>query len=358
MERTLSEKIFLVFFFPIIIGFYLIYKFPQWFIEQDKIQELLYFGGKSISFWYISLYTLIVVSICIWILVKNKSPYSKVPNKPLSSLQRYKFIFILGSQLVFFYLIPFFLPWVIKGGSFFNDSYAPVHKDNYIYMYNGVTTLTGFIYLFVIIPIVVWIFGKRYCSWFCACGNLAETIGVTPWGKRWVEQRTPRGKVSKNLEWLQFVALIFALILGVFLLLDGLKIAGAHSIAESLYYFQELAIDFLFASIIGVGAYPLLGTRIWCRYGCPMAQFMRLSGKFTRSRSVIEANENCKGIGLCSQVCPMGIDVEKYAHDNRIPVRGKLSLKDSPCIGCGSCIDVCPMRALHFKAVFKAKEKK
>ncbi|MCK5884226.1 MAG: 4Fe-4S binding protein [Bacteriovoracaceae bacterium] len=355
-KRSLAEKLFLIFYFPSIIGFYLIYKFPLWFMEQESITQFLYWGGKSISFWYITFYTSLVVGICLWILIRNKSPYSKGPKRPLSNYQKWKFIFIAMAQLFFFYLIPFFIPWIIKGGSFFGDSYSPVHKDNYIYMYNGLTSWTGFVYLFVIIPIVVWFFGKRYCSWFCACGNLAETVGVTPWGKKWVEQKTPRGERSVQLEWLQFAALIFALILGGFLVLDGLKVVAASSITQALYSFQELAVDFLFASIIGVGAYPIYGTRIWCRYGCPMAQFMRISGKFTRSRSVIQADEKCKGLGLCSIICPMGIDVEKYAHKNKIPVNGQLSLKDSPCIGCGSCIDICPMKALHFKKVFGQRD--
>ncbi len=30
---------------------------------------------------------------------------------------------------------------------------------------------------FVIIPILVVFHGKRYCSWICGCGGLAETFG-------------------------------------------------------------------------------------------------------------------------------------------------------------------------------------
>jgi hypothetical protein len=36
--------------------------------------------------------------------------------------------------------------------------------------------------------LTVWFFGKRYCSWFCACGTLAETVSKRTWSGRRYEE--------------------------------------------------------------------------------------------------------------------------------------------------------------------------
>lgn len=348
--RTRGEKLFLMLFLPAVIGFYLIYKYPLWFVAEDEVERTFYWFGKSTSFWYNSGYTALVCGIAGWVVWRGKTPYGKSA-KALSPYQRNKFLSIFFSQLIFFYLIPFFLPTVVSGQSFWGDTYAPVNKNAYIYVYNGFTSVGGFFYIFLLVPVSVWFFGKRYCSWFCACGNLAETVGVTPWGNRWVTQRTPRGSTAKALEWLQYAFLAFALVFGLVLFLDIWKIIVAPGWVGSLRAFQDLAVDLAFGALIGVGAYPFLGSRIWCRYGCPLAGGMRLFGKFAKSKYQVVANQKCKGLNLCTTQCPMGIDVASYAHANKVPILGSFGLQNSPCIGCGGCVDICPVQALSFQKI-------
>lgn len=355
--RTKSEKIFLIFFFPIVIGFYLIYKYPVWFVPADHVEKTFYWFGKSTSFWYNTVYTAIVCIIAGRVLWKGKTPYGKT-TKPLSPYQRKKFTSIFISQLGFFYLIPFFLPSVVSGKPFFGDHYAPINKNAYVYVYNGFTSGGGFLYVFVLVPLAVWFFGKRYCSWFCACGNLAETIGVTVWGNKWVTERTPRGKAAKKMEYLQYVFLAFAIVFGLVLFLDTWKIISAGELVASMRAFQDLAVDLAFGALIGVGAYPLLGTRIWCRYGCPLAAGMRVFGNASKSKFQVVANESCKGLNLCTTQCPMGIDVASYAHINNVPTKGSFGLQNSPCIGCGGCIDICPVQALSFRKILNPEAEK
>ncbi|MBT3235879.1 MAG: 4Fe-4S binding protein [Bdellovibrionales bacterium] len=353
MDRSLSEKIFLLFFFPIVIAFYLIYKYPLWFTAEELVVPTFYWLGKSTSFWYSSLYTLVVCSIALKTFTSGKTPYGKNKKKGISNYQKWKFISIFASQLFFFYLIPYILPYLLKGGEFFNDQYAPVNKNAYVYFYNGFTSLGGAIYIFVVVPLSVWFFGKRYCSWFCACGNLAETIGVTKWGNRWVTGRTPRGTGPQKLEIIQYIFLLFATIFGVILLLDLWQIISAPSLIVGTRAIQDLVVDLIFGALIGVGAYPLLGTRIWCRYGCPLAAGMRLFGKLTKGHFKVVANDKCKGLNLCTAQCPMGIDVASFAHKDKKPIMGSFSLENSPCIGCGGCIDICPVQGISFQKILK-----
>lgn len=358
LQRSNAEKLFLIFFLPTVIGFYLIYKYPTWFVDESDVASTFYWFGKSTSFWYNTVYTGIVCYICGSVLLKGKTPYGKDKTKSLSAYQKNKFKSIFFSQAIFFYLVPFYLPVIFNGQSFFQDMYQPVNKNAYIYVYNGFTSIGGFLYIFVAVPLAVWFFGKRYCSWFCACGNLAEAIGVTKWGNQWVTERTPRSEASKKWEWLQYAFLGFAVVFGFVLFLHGWNIIFAPSFVESMRAFQDLAVDLMFGALIGVGAYPFLGTRMWCRYGCPLAGMMRLYGKYSQSKFQVVANDQCKGLGLCTTQCPMGIDVASFAHKNKIPTMGTFGLQNSPCIGCGGCIDICPVKALNFQAVLDPKTQK
>jgi ferredoxin-type protein NapH len=352
MKRSKSEIIFLILFFPITIGFYLIYKYPLWFVDTpEEVVKHFYFFGKSTGFWYSTIYTGIVAFICGKVLLSGSTPYGKNKRKKISSYQRKKFISILLSQVVLFYLVPYIIPAITKGGNFFADTYSAVNKDAYVYVYNGFTSLGGFLYIFLLVPVSVWFLGKRYCSWFCACGNLSETIGVTKWGNQWVQKLTPRSDKSKKLEVVQYFFLALAIGFGLIIFLDTWKIFSAGSILESWRMAQDLVVDLIFGALIGVGAYPILGTRIWCRYGCPLAGGMRLFGKYTKSKFKVVANEKCKGLNLCTNICPMGIDVASYAHKDKKPILGSFGLNETPCIGCGGCIDVCPVQALEFQKI-------
>jgi ferredoxin-type protein NapH len=351
MTRSLSEKTFLVFFFPVVIGFYLIYKYPTWFVSEDQVASSFYWFGKSTSFWYNTVYTGLVCGIAGWVLLRKTSPYGRDKTKPLSSYQRKKFTSIFFAQLIFFYLLPFFLPYLFNGQPFFADAYAAPNKNAYVYVYNGFTSLGGFLYIFIVVPVAVWFFGKRYCSWFCACGNLSETIGITKWGNQWVTKGTPRGNSAKKFEILQYAFLAFAIVFGLMLFLNTWKIVVAPTVVDAMRQFQDLTVDLAFGALIGVGAYPILGTRIWCRYGCPLAGGMRLFGKFSRSKFQVVANDSCKGLNLCTTVCPMGIDVASHAHQDKVPLQGNFGLQNTPCIGCGGCVDICPVKALSFKKI-------
>jgi polyferredoxin len=119
--------------------------------------------------------------------------------------------------------------------------------------------------------------------------------------------------------------------------------------------FQDLTVDLLFGALIGVGAYPFLGTRVWCRFGCPLAAGMRVFGKYSKSKFQVVANDSCKGLNLCTTVCPMGIDVASYAHENKVPIQGSFGLQNTTCIGCGGCVDICPVQALSFQQILNPK---
>lgn len=347
-RRTLAEWMFVLLFFPTIVTFYSIYKYPDWFIGAGSDLRVFHAFGKSPGFWYATIYTGLIVGTCLWVLFANQNRFQRNRKKEsLSAYQRGKFRSILLAQAIAFYLVPFVLPALRQEGGFFNDPAKIASKAAHVYVYPAFQSVGLAVYLFLVIPVAVWFFGKRYCSWFCSCGNLAEAVGVLPWGANWVRLHTPRSETARRLEVIQVYVLGFAVIFGVLLFLDGMRVFSAPSAIVAMQSSQDFLIDFMFGSIVGVGAYPILGTRIWCRYGCPMAKGMQLVGWLTRSRFAVVPNDKCRGFGLCTLACPMGIDVASFAHRDKKPIEVAFGL-ETMCVGCGGCIEVCPVDALSF----------
>jgi ferredoxin-type protein NapH len=198
--------------------------------------------------------------------------------------------------------------------------------------------------MLVILPIFIYWHGKRLCSWICGCGCLAETVGDR------FRHYAPQGNNSRKIEnYLLWLVLIWAFLsAAAYILLDGAT--GTKPIYVTAYL---LIIDFILASVIGVSFYFFFGNRIWCRYFCPLAHYMRLlSSIYSKFR--IKPADRCIACGECSRYCQMGIDVMQFALKEE-----EINNKNSSCIGCDICVSVCPMDNLTSgKAFPNAKNEK
>ncbi len=197
----------------------------------------------------------------------------------------------------------------------------------------------GVLMTFVAVPVLTYFFGKRwYCSWVCGCGGLANTLG-DPW--RQLSDKSLRAwKIER---WTIHSVLVFVVITTGLLWLNsffGGDLLGRFSSAFSRTY--GFLIGAVFAGVIGVGFYPLLGTRVWCRFGCPLAAILGILQK-TFSRFRITTNgAQCISCGNCSKYCEMGINVRWYAQRGQDIVRAS-------CVGCGLCSLVCPRGVLNLE---------
>ena len=115
-----------------------------------------------------------------------------------------------------------------------------------------------------------------------AFGGLAETFG-DPW----------RHLSNKSSRAWRFEQVSVYTVLALVLLTTGLMIADAagaagdgqlRTLAGSTRGFYSFFIGAIFSGVLGVGLYPLMGTRVWCRFGCPMAAILGLIQKFGRFR--------------------------------------------------------------------------
>jgi ferredoxin-type protein NapH len=122
--------------------------------------------------------------------------------------------------------------------------------------------------------------------------------------------------------------------------LTGRGVLGQAS--EVFYKTYSFLIGSAFSGVVGVGFYPLMGSRVWCRFGCPMAAWLGIwQKKASRFRITVNGGQ-CISCGNCSTHCEMGIDVRAYAQRGQDVVRAS-------CVGCGICATVCPRGVLRLE---------
>jgi len=319
---------------------------------RDWGYKFLSFFDRPWAFWYTVMYTALMTIFGLQA-VKRWGLDRK------DKFQIWRYVSLLSFQWIFFFLIPEFLfqsavkyQWIgekLATDPTFADqawrSYGLVYAWPlffYTFFYNPhqVWVVWGVLLTFVIIPILVLFHGKRYCSWICGCGGLAETFG-----DRW-RHLAPKGKTSIKWEWMGTAVLVVATLVTVLVLIKDIYgvFRDPADLGVRLY---RLYADVWLVGILPVTLYPFLGGKVWCRYWCPLAKLMQMQSNFfariKTSKFKITANDKCIACNECSRNCLVGIDVMSYALKQET-----LDNKTSSCIGCGICVSVCPMDVLSF----------
>ncbi|WP_242131445.1 4Fe-4S binding protein [Aestuariivivens marinum] len=259
----------------------------------------------------------------------------------------------------------------------------------------------GILSIFAISPILTYKFGKRwYCSWVCGCGALAETAGdafrqlsskkLVAWKiERWLIHSVLVFSVimttaviytylssDPNKFWLTrktfllsvfgFLTVLFITVMvfkrkelgkdarygaiGYFAIIVSLFLLHYTGTSDQVFFIKSsslrsvygLYIGSIFSGVIGTGFYPILGNRVWCRFGCPMAAILGFQQRMFSKFRITTNGGQCISCGNCSTYCEMGIDVRSYAQKGENIVR-------SSCVGCGICSAVCPRGVLKLE---------
>ncbi len=306
----------------------------------------LFFKGKISSQWFVygTLYTLLIVSLGIKFMYKYRH-------------NRYQLIrttVVIVSQLFLAYLIPEILEGLNSDVPYFAKDiknmwplnyyfFEPWHLDN---MRNGGTLgmlylVIGILMFLVFTPIITYYVGKRwYCSWVCGCGGLAETAGDS------FRQLSSKTVSSWKIErWMIHTVMVLIFIVTAVVLYGYFANTGEFFGLSIYNYFSKpygFLIGAMFSGVVGVGFYPVLGSRVWCRFGCPLAGYMGLFQRFKSRFRITTNGGQCISCGNCSTYCEQGIDVRAYAQKGENIVRAS-------CVGCGICSAVCPRGVLKLE---------
>ncbi|WP_020532084.1 4Fe-4S binding protein [Flexithrix dorotheae] len=327
-----------------LIAFYiLLYYFHQymtnWIIMVDPISLSLSGNPAGQFFLYGFIYTLCILVMGVRMILKYRhSPY-----------QIARTISVMFFQTAFAFIIPEILIrlnqpyfdfkniWPLDYDFFFDNELNNLVSNGGI----GIFMLVWGIALIVIaVPVFVYFFGKRwYCSWVCGCGGLAETLG-DPY--RQLSDKSL--KAWKFERWSIHGVLVFAVLMTVGVLYTYFTNSG-QLLGINTYTIREtygVWIGAAFAGVVGTGFYPLMGNRVWCRFGCPLAAYLGLVQRFKSKFRITTNGGQCISCGNCSTYCEMGIDVRWYAQRGQNIVR-------SSCVGCGVCSAVCPRGVLNLE---------
>jgi Pyruvate/2-oxoacid:ferredoxin oxidoreductase delta subunit len=332
------------FAFIFLVGFYiLLYFYPDyivnWVYLVDPISESI--SGNAASQWFLYGFLYCVVMVVMGIRMYIKYRHNKYQVLRTTS--------VLFFQIVFAFLIPEILVRFEKPWYDFKNAF-PLDYD-FFYSWNldqlinsggfGLFILIwGIILTLVIVPVMVYFFGKRwYCSWVCGCGGLAETLG-DPY-----RQLSDKSVKAWKLErWLVHGVLVFALVMTGFTLYA--YFSGAQEVlgikTQTIQDIYGFLIGSIFAGVIGTGFYPIFGNRVWCRFGCPLAAYMGIVQRFKSRFRITTNGGQCISCGNCSTYCEQGIDVRAYAQKGENIIRAS-------CVGCGICSAVCPRGVLKLE---------
>lgn len=286
----------------------------------------------------------------------------------------------------------FFQPQYLK--AYAQEAYQPVAQLYFLW---------GLLMFLIVTPLLTYWVGKRwYCSWICGCGGLAETAGdsfrhlsskkVSTWQiERWVIHTVMVFTLIMtlavlmpfftgyeytiglfNIDKFEFAiftsVILFVSVVGLILLYRKFRhkflllgiiitvllifffILGITNETNDAFFISSKKLKSVygffigtsFSGVIGVGFYPILGNRVWCRFGCPMAGYMGIFQRFKSRFRITTNGGQCISCGNCSTYCEQGIDVRAYAQKGENIVR-------SSCVGCGICSAVCPRGVLKLE---------
>jgi ferredoxin-type protein NapH len=375
----------------------------NWTVLVDPISNFLNGGDASQWFLYGFLYTLAILVMGIRMLIKYRhNRYQMIRTGSVMFFQTC-FAFMIP-QIMALLNKPVLTNdlkniWPLDYSFFFEYRLDSLLESGTL----GIFLLVWGIVLFAIgVPVITYFYGKRwYCSWVCGCGGLAETLGdpyrqlsdkgINAWKiERWVIHLVlvfsvimtmavlytylpdsgalitkdvflwvVAGLLIAATYWIYtqyrkqngmpkiafFVSAGVSIALMVVAVLNGL-VWDAHSLmfldSYQLRGWYGFGIGAVFAGVIGVGFYPFMGNRVWCRFGCPLAAYLGLVQRFKSRFRITTNGSQCISCGNCSTYCEMGIDVRWYAQRGQDIVR-------SSCVGCGICSAVCPRGVLRLE---------
>lgn len=331
-------------------GFYIVlYFYPQYLkpliVSITPLQKLLTGSGPidnkgnlSQWFFYGFLYTLTILVMGVRMLFKYRN----------NRYQIIRTLSVMFFQLAFAFLIPNILMKLNQPYFEWTNIWPLRYYELFPYSVNDLLNggalgkfmlFWGVISIVLITPILTYFFGKRwYCSWVCGCGGLAETLGDP------FRHNSDKSLKAWRIERILIYSVLVLVVLTTALVWVNAKLnwTWVQGWGDHLSSFYGFLIHSIFAGVIGTGFYALMGSRVWCRFGCPMAAILGILQRFFSRFRITTNGGQCISCGNCSTYCEMGIDVRWYAQ------RGENIVRAS-CVGCGICSAVCPRGVLNLE---------
>ncbi len=188
--------------------------------------------------------------------------------------------------------------------------------------------------------------GRAVCGWACPIGLLQRATAPVARRLKHIPLFQLLGKhpIEPKLRYLKYLTLLGLVFGSPFLVgfmftdicpvgvLTGtipLLALNPGGFTPAYYFYPAFIIFILFMLLIFVVE------RGWCRYFCPVGAILAPFNKISYLHVEVDKDE-CIHCNVCSEVCPMGIDVPNM-------------YRDPECILCGKCVTACPKSIISFR---------
>jgi polyferredoxin len=201
--------------------------------------------------------------------------------------------------------------------------------------------VAGSFFIFTLLFLASFIFGRGFCGWICPAGAEQELLCMKVREKRFKGGWRDYVKFFIFFPWIAVIFLMFVSAGGISKVLPfyqtwyGLSISGIPSAV-------------LFVAIAGfIGGIALIaGRRGSCHMICWMSPFMIL-GTYIKNKLKVPSlhlrsrKEDCIHCKQCTRNCPMSLEVEQMVTDG--------NMNNRECILCGECEDICPKDVIKLR---------
>ncbi len=330
--------------FAALAAFYVMYYWwPEYLrgatVQLDPLSQAL--RGVPADHWFLYSYLYSLAVLVMGVRMFFRYRHSRYQNLRTAS--------VVGFQLLLAFLVPAWLRALNQPEFYFSYFWPLLPKTLYpdsalaLIEHPGGWGTALFLWalgaLVVATPVLTYFFGKRwYCSWVCGCGGLAETLG-DPF-RHLSDKRLSAWKFERwSIHLVLVVIVVGTLLLWANHLLGGSVLGAAAYHFKRVYGFLVMSV---LAGAVGVSFYSVMGSRVWCRFFCPMAAILGIFQRYFSRFRITTNGDQCMSCGNCSTYCEMGIDVRSYAQRGANIVRAS-------CVGCGICSAVCPRGVLNLE---------
>lgn len=198
------------------------------------------------------------------------------------------------------------------------------------------TAWVSLISLFAILPVTI-IGGRFFCGFMCAFGALTDLIYHI--GYRIMRKKF---RIPKRLDAISRYAKYLILLLLLLLTWADVSVAEyspwdafgmlftTGGIPNFSLVFRAVFPGIILLTLILVAS--LFIERFFCRYLCPIGSVFAVASAGRLAR-IEKPRDHCGKCQICSQACPMGIDLSSVD-----------VVKSVECIGCMRCVEACPRK--------------
>ncbi|MCK4365581.1 MAG: 4Fe-4S binding protein [Thermoplasmatales archaeon] len=216
-------------------------------------------------------------------------------------------------------------------------------------VFNGEFKWKLITYPLLIIGTIGVLTGRAVCGWACPIGLLQRTTGRVP---KKLKRKFPsiakigQHKIERYFRYTKYFVLIGLVVITPILIgfmftdicpvgvLTGtlpIMILNPSKYVPNPFFHVALIVFILFFVLI------FIIERGWCRYFCPVGALLAPFNKVSFLHISVN-KEECIHCNVCSDECPMGIDIPNM-HRN------------PECILCGKCINACPKNLIKFERI-------